>query len=450
MYRNTRIKDASAHDSLWTMGVIVTIACLSLVSRIEAKPLAAPSAYKQTTPSRRAQLVEANIIAVHAYQIILARKAGNTSSVCYPETAPDTVILQDIVDHQQSLLAQPTEQVARWADSMQSSFDPARDLQPLLDAKLTLSLDLPVNVFTRYLEAEAQGQPEEKIRSVTNLYQTVLELERDGDLLQDLYRFYVALKLPVYVGQLGLPGSDADFLAAAQKLAGKSCASPVDLSVPAWQIAGRKIWNWREKDLHIRDANTIAKELLADPQIAKLIPAMKALPTERIVILGHSFTMDQHWASPSAFVPIVTAMFALENPRVQFWQGSAGGQTYSRAYRSYYATALASKPTVVLLVLTNRTSADVEALKTMAAGFRASGARVLMFDDVEDSHTDETRPQQTALIAKSAGVEIIPAQAILDAAPNHDSFPCMDGIHKKESYHRLMAVLWLKAILATH
>jgi hypothetical protein len=450
MYKNTRIKDATTHDSLWTMGIIVTIACLSHISRVEAKPLASPPADKQTTPSRDAQLVEANIIAVHAYQIILARKAGNASSVCYPETVPNTVVLQDIVNHQQSLLAQPTEQVARWADLMQSSFDPAKDLQPLLDAKLTLSPDLPVNVFTRYLETEAPGQAEENIRSVANLYQTVLELERDGDLLQDLYRFYIALKLPVYVGQLGLPGSDADFLAAAQKLAGKSCASPVDLSVPAWQIAGRKVWNWGEKNLHIRDANTVANELLAEPQIAKLIPAMKAMPSERIVILGHSFTMDQHWASPSAFVPIVTAMFALENPRVQFWQGSAGGQTYSRAYRSYYATALASKPNIVLLVLTNRTPADEEALKTMASGFRAIGARVLIFDDVEDTNTDETRPQRTALIAKDAGVEIIPARAILDAEPNHDSFPCMDGIHKKEPYHRLMATLWLKAILATH
>jgi hypothetical protein len=450
MYRNNRIKGASVHDSLRTMGVMTTIACLLLMSRVvEAKSPASNAVDKQTPLSRRAQLVEANIIAVHAYQIILARKAGNASSVCYPETSPDTAILQDLVNHQQSLLAQPTEQVARWADSMQGSFDPAKDLQPLLAAKLTLSPELPVNVFTRYLEAEAPREPEERIRSVANLYQTVLELERDGDLLQDLYRLYIGLKLPVYVGQLGLPGSDADFLAAAQKLAGRSCPSPVDLSVPAWQIAGRKVWNWGEKNLHIRDANTIAKEMLDDPQIVKLIPAMKAMPVERVVILGHSFTMDQHWASPSAFVPIVTAMFALENPRVQFWQGSAGGQTYSRAYRNYYATALASKPDVVLLVLTNRTAADVEALKAMAAGFRAVGAHVLMFDDVEDSHTTETLPEQTAPIAKNAGVEIIPARAILDGAPNHDSFPCMDGIHKKEPYHRLMATLWLKALLAT-
>jgi hypothetical protein len=58
--------------------------------------------------------------------------------------------------------------------------------------------------------------------------------------------------------------------------------------------------------------------------------------------------------------------------------------------------------------------------------------------------------RQIALIAGDAGVEIIPARAILDAAPNHDSFPCMDGIHEKESYRRLIAALWLKAILAAH
>jgi hypothetical protein len=449
MYRLKRIQRVIDH--LLRSIAVLTIACMSVAPVIKAQSLKLPSLDKHAAPSRRAQLVEANIIAVHAYQIVLARQQGKTNA-CYPEGSPDTPTLQELVKHQQSLLAGPAEQVARWADSMQSSFDPAKDLQSLLQAKLTLSPDLPVNVFTRYLEAETSDQPEEKIRSVANLYQTVLELERDGDLLQDLYRFYIALNLPVYVGQLGLPGSDTDFLAAAQKLAGKSCASPVDLSVQAWQIAGRKLWNWGEKDLHIRDASTIAKELLLDePQIATLIPAMKAMPAERIAIIGHSFTMDQHWSSPSAFVPIVTTMFALENSRVQFQQWSAGGLRFARAYRDYYAAALAWKPDVVLLVLGNSTPADAEALKTMAEGFRASGARVLMFDSVEDSVAfGQPSDQQTALIARNAGVAILPASAILAAAPNHASFSCMDGIHKKEPYHRLMATLWLSAILSTH
>lgn len=434
-----------------SIAAILAVACAAFASPAGALALSPLAAGKAATPSRRAQLVEANIIAVHAYQIILARKAGTASSPCYPATSPDTATLESLVKHQQSLLAEPTEQVVRWADSRSSSFDPAKDLQPLLQSKLTLPESLPVNVFAQYLKAKAPGQSEEKIRSVANLYQTVLEVERDGDVLQDLYRFYIALKLPVYIGQFGLPGSDADLLATAQQLTGKSCASPFDLSAPAWQIAGRKIWNWGEKHLHIRDKNTLAKELLAEPQIATLIPAMKAMPAERIAIIGHSFTMDQHWSSPSSFVPIVTTMFEQEHSRVEFRQWQAGGLRFARAQRNYYAEALAWKPNVVLMVMGNSTPADAEALKTMAAGFRAAGARVLMFDDVEDSIAfGEPSAKQTEQIARQAGVEIIPARAILDAAPGHASFPCMDGIHKQEPYHRLMAYLWLKAVLATH
>ena len=434
-----------------SMIVILAIACVCMASSVEAKGFVSGASGKRAR-SRRAELVEANIIAVQAYQILLARKAGGAAlNACYPATLPDTATLESLVKHQQSLLAEPTGEVVRWADAQSSPFDPARDLQPLLDAKLTLSESLPVNVFTRYLKAKAPGQPGEKIRSVANLYQTVLEVERDGDVLQDLYRFYIALKLPVYVGQFGLPGSDADLLAAAKELAGKSCASPFDLSAPAWQIAGRKIWNWGVKQLHIRDRNTIAKELLTEPQIAKLIPAMKALPAERIAVIGHSFTMDQHWSSPSSFVPIVTTMFELEHSRVEFRQWQAGGLRFARAYRDYYADALAWKPNVVLFVLGNSKPADTEALKTMAAGFRAAGARVLMFDDVEDSIAfGEPSAKETEETARKSGVEIIPSHAILDAAPGHASFPCMDGIHKQEPYHLLMAYLWLKAVLATH
>ena len=141
---------------------VVAIACMSMTSAKEAE--ATPAAVNQQKAlSRRAELVEANILAVHAYQILLARKAGGAAlNACYPATSPDTATLENLVKHQQSLLAEPTDQVVRWADSKSSPFDPARDLQPLLDAKLTLSESLPVNVFTRYLEAKAPGQPERR------------------------------------------------------------------------------------------------------------------------------------------------------------------------------------------------------------------------------------------------------------------------------------------------
>ncbi len=436
------------YSSLRKTSIVLALACLTIASAAEAKSSDTSPSAKQTTQSRRTQLVEANIIAVQAYQIILSRQAGDAPSTCYPGT-PDTAALQNLVKHQESLLAEPAAQVVKWADSEQSAFDPAKDMEPLLHAGLTLSPELPVNVFTQYLQAKAPTQPRENIRSVANLYQTVLELERDGTVLQDMYRFYIALKLPVYVGQLGLPGSDADFLAAARELYGKSCASPVDLSVPAWQIAGRKVWNWGEKNLHVRDVNTMATEMLADPQVVPLIPAMKAMKAERIAVIGDSYTMDEHWSTPSSFPPIVTAMFARENPRVQFRQWSHGGLGFARAYRNYYADVVAWKPNLVLLVVENHTPEDMAAMKAMIQGFRAAGIRVLRFDDVEwtDAELDPARIRQVTLMAKQDGAETVPSRAILNATPGHDSFPAMDGIHKTEPYHRIMAILWLKAIL---
>src|SRR4029077_7738943 len=129
-----------------------------------------------------------------------------------------------------------------WAEGRASTFDPAKDLQPLLGAGLVLAPSLPVNVYTAYLQGAAPVRPRADLRAIANLYQTVLEVERDGDLLQDLYRFDIALGLPVYVGQVGLPGSDADLLAVGGQLEGRSCASPVVLTAAEWQIAGRKIW----------------------------------------------------------------------------------------------------------------------------------------------------------------------------------------------------------------
>jgi len=399
-------------------------------------------------PARVAQLIEANITAVHAYQLQLAQKQGNVDPTCWPVNDWKAADLEKLVAHQTSLLSAPLS-ARRWALGAPSSFDPTKDLQPLLDARLPMPANLPVNVFTTYLRGEAPHFRAEEIRSIANLYQTVLEVERDGDRLQDLYSFYIALGLPVYVGQLGLPGTDADLLAVGKRLAGRACASPVGLSAEEWQIAGRKIWNWGEKNLHIRDAQVLAEELLVEPDVHALEPQMQALAPQRIAVIGHSFTMDLHWSSPSAFVPIVTALFAKENPRIEFRQFQAGGLTSSRALKNFYADAVAWRPNIVLLVLLNRTEQDLAALRTMGQGFKSAGARVIMFDDVHDP--DSTDPQmrnKEAAIAHDAGIEVVKVSAILAASPERGQFLCLDHIHMTEPYHRLMAKEWLKAIVS--
>ena len=219
--------------------------------------------------------------------------------------------------------------IKAWANGTKSTFDPAKDLEPILKSGLTVPERAPINVFTRYLRANTKAS-DLKIRSVANLYQTVLEVERDGDRLQEEYAFYIGLGLPVYVGQFNLPGTDADLLAVGRKLEGQSCEAPVGTSAAEWQIAGRKIWNWGEKNLHIRDERVLAAELLREPEVKLLEPQLRSMPAQRIAVVGHSFTMGLHWSSPSSFVPIVIDVFRRENPRVQFKQFAASGLATSR------------------------------------------------------------------------------------------------------------------------
>lgn len=399
-------------------------------------------------PARLEALVEANIVGIHAYQIRLARKEGKGDPACWPREAPTDAELESLVAHQTALLGHATAGVKAWAEGKATAFDPAKDLGPLLSSGLSLSSPvLPVNVFTADLLA-ATRKARLPVRTIANLYQTVLEVERDGDRLQELFTFYIGLGLPVYVGQLGLPGSDEDLLAVGRRLEGKACASPVGLSAAEWQIAGRKIWNWGEKNQHIRDARVLARELLAEPDVVALVPKVRALPAQRIAVLGHSFTMDLHWSSPSAFIPIVTAMLAAENPKVEVRQFQGGGLTSSRAYKNFYDEAVAWKPDKVLLVVLNRTDDDLASLRKMGEGFRAAEAKVFIFDDVHDPDAaDPAKLRKEATVAQEAGITVVEVGPVLAASPDRARFFCLDKIHMTEPYHRLMAKEWLKFLV---
>jgi hypothetical protein len=426
--------------------LIVFTALLTLHSvwtgpRLWAETVEAASEY---SVSRLHQVVEANILAVHAYQIGLAKGVTKADPACFSTGTLSEATLRGLVEHQSHLLSSNPEAVKDWLRGKKSAFDPSRDLEPIVMSGLTIPEQAPVNVFSRYLNGKVRAS-EDQIRAIANLYQTILEVERDGDLLQAEFDFYLALGLPVYVGQLGLPGSDEDFLRSGRELAAQCCISPFDTDPAAWQIAGRKIWNWGEKKLHIRDEKVLAQELLAEPEIQRLIPNMRALPPQKIAVVGHSFTMGQHWSSPSSFVPIVTALFARVNDKIQFRQFQAGGLTASRAMKNFYVEVLAWKPDKVLMVVMARNEEDFESLKRMGEGFHKAGIQAYLFDNVHDPEaTDAARIARFNQIAKSAGFSIIEVNALLSSAPDRGQFLCLDGIHMKEPYHRLMAKEWLK------
>ncbi|HXY40612.1 MAG TPA: hypothetical protein VEQ10_13135, partial [Vicinamibacteria bacterium] len=405
-----------------------------------------PAATEDVVPapqSRLEQLVEANIRGTHAFQVGLAKKDGKGDPACFATGALTDAQLGAIETHQAALLKSDVKAVRDWAEGKSSAFDAGVDLEPLLQVQLPMPEGLPVNVFSHWL-AEKTRAPRASVRAIASLVQTNLEVERDGDRLQELSAFYIGLGLPVYLGQLGLPGSDSDFLEIGRTLEGRSCASPVGTRAADWQIAFRKNWNWGEKNLGIRDDKVLAAELLQEPAVAPLVPLMKAMPRRRIAVVGHSFTMQLHWSTPGAFVPVVTAMFARTNPAVEFRQFQAGGLTSSKALARFRDEVIAWKPDTVLLVVLNRTTEDLSAFARMGRDFAAAGARVVTFDDVHDPDaSDPATVVRDAAAARESGMTVIEVGPLLASSPDRERFLCLDRIHMTEPYHRLMAKQWL-------
>jgi len=424
--------------------VFFVILSVGGVPFVYGQNVTAPGRKQKASDTRLSQLIEANIIATHAYQVMLAKKSGKGDPACYGSGKLSDRELETLVGHQGKLLKSNAPAVNAWVRGAKSDFDPALDLKPILSSGLAVPANAPVNIFADYLRNKTKAD-DLKVRAIASLYQTVLEVERDGDLLQDEFAFYIALGLPVYVGQLRLPGSDADMLAMGRELAGHACVAPFDTGAAEWQIAGRKIWNWGEKNLHIRDEKVLAAELLKEKEVRVLRPRLRAMPPQKIAVIGHSFTMGLHWSSPSSFVPIVIDIFRRENPKVEFKQFAGGGLTATRAQQRFYQSVLDWKPDKVLLVVMTRTDADYEALKELGVGFAAAGIKTYMFDEVHDPESVNPNTVERALVAARAGnIEVIEIGSVLSSSPDRARFLCLDGIHMTEPYHRLMAKEWLK------
>ena len=224
-------------------------------------------------------------------------------------------------------------------------------------------------------------------------------------------------------------------------------------SAAEWQIAGRKIWNWGEKNLHIaRRRVSWRTSCWPSPTWRRSCRGCEPLPAQQVAVIGHSFTMDLHWASPSAFVPIVTAMFARENPQVEFRQFQGGGLTVHAGATTVSTRTLSpGSRTSSCSWSLNRTDADLAALqRDGATASRRRAPRVYAFDDVHDPGRRRSRAapaKEHEVAARAAGIDRRRGgAAAARRAPDRDRFLCLDGIHMTEPYHRLMAKEWLKLL----
>jgi hypothetical protein len=318
--------------------------------------------------SRMEEIIEANIMATHAHQITLARGAFPAYEA---GKLPDADI-KSLVSHQASLLKSDPVAVRAWARGEASVFNPKKDLEPILAVSLPLAESLPVNVITRYLAVQASRSRVE-IRAVASLFQITLEEGRDGDIMQDLIDFYIALGLPVHRAQIGVADDESALLILGRELAPPTAPSPFGTDLKNWQVHGAALKSWAEKKLHIRDDAVLAGELREEPAVKALLPKLKALPEQKIAVIGHSYTMHLHWASPSAFVPIVISLMKTVNPDVQIRQWERGGLKAHQARDRFYPEVLTWKPDTVLMVVDYRKEADLDAFREMASGFKKSG-----------------------------------------------------------------------------
>jgi hypothetical protein len=406
--------------------------------------------------SRRAQdLVEANIIATQAYQVNMALQSGKGDPKAWSAQGLSTNDLAALIQHQQKLLAGPTKDIVTWVRGQPSTFDPVRDLNPILASPLRASAtNLPVNVLSQIL-GERSGASGIRVRALASLMQMMLDIDRDGSQLQDMFALYTAMGLPVHTAQLGLKETtDAEFLVLARQLSSAMCGSPFATDPMAVRILFRKMWNWGHRHTGERDKTVLARELLQEPEMAALVPKLKALPPQKIAVIGHSYTMNVHWASPSASVPIAAEVLARVNPAVEVRHWQAGGLSAGRAdCWKFYEEALAWKPDRVLIVVSVRTPKDTAALEKMVSGFTAAGARVAMFDtllgDIQLAAGYGFDAKAVAEVASRTGMTLIPVGARIDAAPDRDTFLALDQIHMTEPYHRLLAKAWLEYLAAS-
>lgn len=84
----------------------------------------AVSAFAQSPDARLSQIVDANVTATHAYQILMQQSSGKGNASVWSSEGHSQPELQSLIDHQKSLLATDPQTVKGWVQGTSSEFDP--------------------------------------------------------------------------------------------------------------------------------------------------------------------------------------------------------------------------------------------------------------------------------------------------------------------------------------
>ncbi|MBI3830715.1 MAG: hypothetical protein HY291_14430 [Planctomycetes bacterium] len=308
------------------------------------------------------------------------------------------------------LAALPSEALVAWASEAKGADEAGKLVAELSAQPRAGQSRLPLNVFRAFLAEKGRDRDEASARACANLFQLLMEVNRDGDWLQDLFRVYIAVGLKVCLSQLGLPASDADLERYGRELAPRLGKCPFGTTPLDVHMILKKMEMWGEKNTGRRDKFVLARELLEDPDVKPLIPKLKALPPKRVAILGHSMTMSLHWATYASWIDMACELMRLLQPTFEYQGFQTGGIDSIGAERIHLANLIAWKPGETYMLMVMATPEQRAAYERIVTALRGAGSEVYCVDDVrpflKDRNIDAAVEHMPA-ICKKTGAHLL-------------------------------------------
>ena len=400
-----------------------------------------------SSDGRAASLVAACAAGAHAHQIMMHRRSGLGDAEAFSGGGWDDAGLAGLVRTHERLLAIPDADVSAWLQGGGRGSAVEEAVSVFAHGPQPSHGGLPYRVASRFFAARA-GDAEARLRAMglAHLLQVNLEEERDADLLQDTFRF---LRLAGMLGapaDFRIPDDDEEMLEPAGELAAGCVAAPFKTDAAAWRLSLRRVQTWAARYRGERGADACAAELLESPAVQALLPALRKVAPQRILVIGFSYTMDLHWSTDAPMNSIAGAVMARVNPAVAFAHLGHGGMTVRQARDKFLAGARDVGARRVFLVAALPTDEDYAAAAEIASTLRGEGAAsVCMFDQL---HPDagwwgNPDPDKLRVMAAGAGIEVIHVSDAMRVHPRRGEFVSLDGVHMRTPYHLWMAGEWL-------
>lgn len=402
-----------------------------------------------TIELRKQQFVEAVILGAHAHQARYREETGrgDAAAFAFPGSSDTRNAMAATFSR---LMSAKTEAVKDWLTRGSDShieiphtppFTTVQDaVEQLTSVRLKLAPGLPFSVAADHLRHAAPQAPVTHVRAVASLYQIVLYIMLDAVELQDVFRHYLAMELPVSLEELGLVCEREAYIAMGKELSPKCCACPFDVTPNDWHLASRKLRNWGDKYRGKVTAETMARELLATPEVRDCASGLRMLPPQRLVVCGHSFTMSLHWASPGSFTDIAGRIVRHFNPDIEWLHLGRGSLTPTIARKQLLDQVIQQRPDQTILVTICNNEENRSDLKYAIQRLQEHGSKVIVFDSVMVYPEIYEREKLAVKAAREAGATVIEVYPLLDSHPLRAEFPALDEIHTAPPYHKVMAV----------